>query len=65
MHYWRTSALAASLPIASVSPTLANLVTDPGFESCTMLDERPPAGVECDKRQFLLRWAWALGDVGC
>jgi hypothetical protein len=35
MHCWRTAALAASLLIISVSPTLANLVTDPGFESCT------------------------------
>ena len=52
MHCWRTSALAASLLIASVSPTLANLVTDPGFESCTTLGGLPPGwtsvGVICN-----------------
>jgi hypothetical protein len=42
MHCWRTSALAASLLIALVSPTLANLVTDPGFESCPTVP--PPPG---------------------
>jgi hypothetical protein len=51
MACWRISALAASLLFASVSPTLANLVTDPGFESCTIFGDRPPgwisAGVIC------------------
>jgi hypothetical protein len=42
MDCWRISALAASLLIASVSPSLANLVTDPGFESCPTLP--PPPG---------------------
>jgi len=44
MHCWRTSALAASLLIASVGPTLANLVTDPGFESCTSSMLMTPPG---------------------
>ena len=44
MDCWRTSALAAALLGASVSPTLANLVTDPGFESCTMYLQSPPPG---------------------
>lgn len=42
MDCWRISALATSLLIASVSPSLANLVTDPGFESCPTLP--PPPG---------------------
>jgi hypothetical protein len=58
----RTSALAASLLIASVSPTLANLVTDPGFESCPS-DLSPPTGLEHNERN-LLRWGRALGKLG-
>jgi hypothetical protein len=42
MDCWRISALAACLLIASVSPSLANLVTDPGFESCPT--DPPPPG---------------------
>ncbi|HEY3891919.1 MAG TPA: hypothetical protein VGM00_08175, partial [Bradyrhizobium sp.] len=42
MDCWRVSALAASLLIASVSPTLANLVADPGFELCTSRSMLPP-----------------------
>jgi hypothetical protein len=44
---FRTTALAAAaacLLIASVTPTRANLVTDPGFESCTSLSQNPPPG---------------------
>jgi hypothetical protein len=36
------SAVAASLLIASASPARANLVTDPGFESCSTLGSSPP-----------------------
>ena len=42
MDCWRISALVACLLIASVSPSLANLVTDPGFESCPT--NPPPPG---------------------
>jgi|SRR5271165_1725985 len=42
MNFWRVSALAAALVFASISPSLANLVTDPGFESCTMFSLLPP-----------------------
>ena len=41
MDCWRISALAASLLIASVSPSLANLVTDPGFEGCATVTTPP------------------------
>ena len=44
MDCWRISALAACLLIASVSPSLANLVTDPGFESCTTFGQSPLPG---------------------
>jgi len=44
MNCWRIWALTAALVFASVSPTLANLVTDPGFESCTMFSQSPPPG---------------------
>jgi MYXO-CTERM domain-containing protein len=54
MDCWRASALAASLLIASVSPTLANLVTDPGFESCTMLEQSPPPG-----------WSVTSANISC
>jgi hypothetical protein len=36
------AALAASLLIASVSPARANLVTDPGFESCSTVGAGTP-----------------------
>jgi hypothetical protein len=42
MACWRISALAACLLIASISPSLANLVIDPGFESCPT--SPPPPG---------------------
>ena len=42
MDCWRISALAAAVLLASVTPTLANLVTDPGFESCPT--SPPPPG---------------------
>jgi hypothetical protein len=41
---WRISALAAAVLLASVTPTLANLVTDPGFEGCAMDIGPPPPG---------------------
>ena len=42
MDCWRISALVACLLIASVSPSLANFVADPGFESCPT--NPPPPG---------------------
>jgi MYXO-CTERM domain-containing protein len=36
------AALTAGLLIASVSPARANLVADPGFESCSTLGSSPP-----------------------
>ena len=42
MDCWRACAFAAALLFASVSPTLANLVTDPGFEMCTSVGQSPP-----------------------
>jgi hypothetical protein len=37
MNRWHRSALGVCLLFASVTPTLAaNLVTNPGFESCTL-----------------------------
>jgi hypothetical protein len=52
MDCWRASALAAALLFASVTPTLANLVADGGFESCTTQKSAPPPGwsgtAECD-----------------
>lgn len=53
MDCWRASALAAALLLASVSPTLANLVTDPGFESCTMTFSPPPG------------WSVTSANTGC
>jgi hypothetical protein len=44
MDCWRASALAAALLLASVTPTLANLVADGGFESCTTEKSAPPPG---------------------
>jgi len=38
----RVSAVAGCLLIASVTPTRANLVADPGFESCTSVGASPP-----------------------
>ncbi|HME40532.1 MAG TPA: PEP-CTERM sorting domain-containing protein [Steroidobacteraceae bacterium] len=60
MNCWRVSALAAALVFASVSPTLANLVTDPGFESCTMFSQSPPPGWSgtgfCDQNSHSGSW---------
>ena len=51
MNCWRVSVLAIGLLFASITPSLANLVTDPGFESCTTVGGLPPgwtsAGVIC------------------
>jgi len=44
MDCWRASALAAALLLASVTPTLANFVTDPGFEGCATNGGPPPPG---------------------
>lgn len=40
----RASTLAAALLFASVTPALANLVTDGGFESCATEGSAPPPG---------------------
>jgi hypothetical protein len=62
------SALAACLLLASVSPTRANLVTDPGFESCTTELQGPPPGWTGNAVCHLFfphsgSWAASLGFV--
>ena len=69
MDCWRISALAACLLIASVSPTLANLVTDPGFESCTSVGGLPPGwtssnGVACVPAGNAHSGSWAAAFIG-
>ena len=64
MDCWRISALVACLLIASVSPSLANFVTDPGFESCPT--SPPPPGWSgtggCDT--FAHTGSWSAGFEG-
>ncbi|MGA8758667.1 MAG: hypothetical protein WB611_20570 [Stellaceae bacterium] len=64
MDCWRISALAAAVLLASVTPTLANLVTDPGFESCPT--DPPPPGwsgtAGCNI--FSHTGSWAAGFEG-
>ncbi len=36
------STLALGLLLAAISPAMANLVADPGFESCDMVGQNPP-----------------------
>jgi hypothetical protein len=63
MNRWHRSALGVCLLFASVTPTLAaNLVTNPGFESCTFpAGAAPPPGwtgtAFCDGQPHSGNWA--------